>query len=282
MHKIQVVFDDDKIHRILTSFNRITKMTITLFDSDLNPIDDAGPWQQYCLSIGNNEELLSVCKTCNRQHSAQALTQRETVIYTCHAGIAEAVAPIFVENTLIAYLMIGKFRDEEGIYTSEEKVVEFARRHDLDVDEMLEGYRKLPVFSMSYIDDAITVLEALICNITEKHYIHFHHNELALNIERYIEENLQRKLTVPELCKKFHLNKQSLYYIFKVDFNSTVQNFIIQKRLDKIRSLLVSTQDPINEIAESVGFTDYIYFLKFFKKRTGCTPSEYRTTKGKN
>ena len=41
--------------------------------------------------------------------------------------------------------------------------------------------------------------------------------------------------------------------------------------------LLTSTDLPVSEIADSLGFSNPFYFSSFFKKQTGMTPSAYRT-----
>ena len=46
-------------------------------------------------------------------------------------------------------------------------------------------------------------------------------------------------------------------------------------RIEKAKELLTSTNMTLNEISDSVGFNDYFYFLKTFKKFTGVTPGKY-------
>lgn len=46
-------------------------------------------------------------------------------------------------------------------------------------------------------------------------------------------------------------------------------------RIGKARELLKTTDMSLSEISEAVGFNDYFYFIKKFKKETGVTPGKY-------
>ncbi|MCF2716593.1 AraC family transcriptional regulator [Paenibacillus sp. UKAQ_18] len=46
--------------------------------------------------------------------------------------------------------------------------------------------------------------------------------------------------------------------------------------MNKAKELLAESDDPINLIASSVGFSDALSFSKFFRKELGISPSQYR------
>lgn len=273
---MKIVFDREKLTSLLTAFYELTKITITLFDADLNCITDAGEWQPYCLAIGENPDLLAQCNCCNRENAIKALNQKQTYMYTCHAGIAEAVAPIFFEDTHIGYLMIGKFRDAERMFTSEDKVIGAAEKYGLDKGKMLAAYFDLPVFHKSNIDASIQILKALVGYIVNERFIRFDRNMLALEIERYIEEHLNEKLTAEGLCKRFYTDHHDLCELFKSNFNDTPQAYVGKKRLQRAKQLLATTDKSVREIAEEIGLGDYSYFIQVFKKQTGLSPLRYR------
>lgn len=260
----------------MLDFYNCTNITITLFDNNLNYITDVGDWQPYCMAIGNNPDSLAECERCNRENLQNAHNRHDSIVYTCHAGIVESVTPIFFEDNIIAYLMLGKFRDAEEKYSSAEFINIVAEKYGLDKDIMLDAYNALPVFTESYIDSAISILKVCICFMVNENFIYFDRRMLSMQIEQYIDEHLNEKITVDELCKKFHVARHILYAIFKTDFNDQIQNYILKKRFHKAKNLLVTTQKPIHEIATECGFTDYNYFIQFFKKKTGIPPLQYR------
>ena len=56
----------------------------------------------------------------------------------------------------------------------------------------------------------------------------------------------------------------------------TPMNYIISKRMDNARKLLINTDKKIKDISNEVGYKDIYYFTKVFKKEIGVSPSEYR------
>ena len=57
----------------------------------------------------------------------------------------------------------------------------------------------------------------------------------------------------------------------------SVQNFIVMKKINRAKSLLSTTDLKMDEVAERVGYTDYISFARIFKNHVGITPAQYRS-----
>ena len=273
---MEVTFNVEKIKKVLADFYNCTNITITLFDANLNDVTDQGEWQPYCLEIGNNELLLEKCKLCNKEHALQALNQRGTLIYTCHAGIAEAVSPIFFEDTLVGYLMIGKFRDTDGKYSSLKGVTAAAAQYGLDKETMISAYNELPVLSKSFIDSAVSLLEICLCYICNEEFINIKRNYISTRVEQYIDEHIGEKISVSDICKKFHIQRHLLYAIFDSEFHEGIQQYIITKRIRKAQELLVETDIAVCDISVQLGFSEPGYFIRSFKKKVGETPQQYR------
>ena len=61
----------------------------------------------------------------------------------------------------------------------------------------------------------------------------------------------------------------------------SVHNMICEEfisRMNHARALLAATSLPVSEIASQCGYESNIYFSRHFKKKTGMTPSEYRSS----
>lgn len=273
---MKVHFDIDKLQKVMSDFYTCTKITITLFDRNLNCITDVGTWQPYCLAIGDKKELLDKCSGCNYDNSVKALNQRGMWMYTCHAGVAEVVTPIFQNDTLIAYLMIGKFRDAEEIYSSAQMAIDTAEKYGLDKDKMLEAYYKLPVLDKHCIDSAISLLEILIYYITSEKFFRYDHSIQFASIDKYIEDHICQKITVDDICNSFHIPRHLLYATFDNESGDSIQEYIIKKRIRKAQHLLSSTDMSVSQISIEVGYPEYNYFFRIFKERVGITPIQYR------
>ena len=82
--------------------------------------------------------------------------------------------------------------------------------------------------------------------------------------------------TVSDAAEYVGLTEKYLCKLFKEQLGVTPVGFLQQLRADRAAHLLVSTSLPIAEIAGSIGIPDQTYFSRFFKRRQGCSPSEYR------
>jgi transcriptional regulator GlxA family with amidase domain len=56
--------------------------------------------------------------------------------------------------------------------------------------------------------------------------------------------------------------------------------YLARYRLDRARELLLSTDQSVAEIAAATGFRDPFYLSRVFRRAEGCSPNEYRRSKG--
>ena len=95
---------------------------------------------------------------------------------------------------------------------------------------------------------------------------------------RYIENNLDREITLDELAKTVHFNKSYLIVRFKETWGISPMKYVNYVRIERARELLATTEKSITDIALEVGFSGIHYFSRYFKARVGITPQEYRTS----
>ncbi|MDN5203695.1 AraC family transcriptional regulator [Fulvivirgaceae bacterium BMA10] len=92
----------------------------------------------------------------------------------------------------------------------------------------------------------------------------------------YINENLEKALTVDMLASKSHLNTDYYSRAFKDLFGIRPVNYIQAKRIERAQLLLATTTNTIPEIASKIGLLNLSYFSRLFKKHTGKSPGEFR------
>ena len=79
-----------------------------------------------------------------------------------------------------------------------------------------------------------------------------------------------------ELAAACGMSSSGFAHRFKETVGVAPREYLLQQRLSAARTLLENTALPIGEVAEAAGFEDALYFSKFFKSRTGMSPSVYR------
>jgi YesN/AraC family two-component response regulator len=68
--------------------------------------------------------------------------------------------------------------------------------------------------------------------------------------------------------------------LFKEVTGKSITEFISTIRIERAKELLTSTNNPIRDIGESVGYADQNYFSRCFKRIEGCSPMKYRKNEG--
>ena len=92
----------------------------------------------------------------------------------------------------------------------------------------------------------------------------------------YILENAEQDLTVTDVAHHLGISRRLLDVRFRQFDNQTVNQTIVEARLDFIRRKLGETHLSIGKLARSCHFHDLSYLATIFRRRFGCSMSEYR------
>ena len=91
-----------------------------------------------------------------------------------------------------------------------------------------------------------------------------------------IREHYTEDISLTALAAKYNLSTGRLSTLIKERLSVTFSDYIVSLRMKKARELLRDDSKSIEQIAEMVGYNDYFYFTKVFKKYQGISPSKYR------
>jgi len=101
-------------------------------------------------------------------------------------------------------------------------------------------------------------------------------NHAIHSMREYMERHYDEDISLSSLSERFHFSPQYIAKKFKEFYNTTVITYLTELRIEKARSLLLHTDLPVLEIANTLGYSDENYFGKVFKKMTGLSPLQYR------
>lgn len=107
-------------------------------------------------------------------------------------------------------------------------------------------------------------------------------NDVVGTVKRYVREHIQEDIYIADIAKQVFLNEQYLMRTFKKTTGISILEFITGERLWLAKELLVNTNYPINRVADMVGYGNYSYFTKIFKRNVGMTPQAYRQSNEQN
>ena len=146
----------------------------------------------------------------------------------------------------------------------------------INYDDLLKLYNELKPYDAEKIKSASNVLKTSANYLWLSDYIEIGYNTLASQISDYINNNLAQTLSIQKICDAIGISKNKLYDVSNKHFNMPIGEYIANCRISESKKLLTSTYLSVREVSEKVGFLDYNYFIRLFKKHVGTTPLKYR------
>ena len=272
--------DLDKINDLLESLFILTDMTVGLFDDNFDfvesyPLYSKKSW--FCAHIDHYPEFKKLCHKCNIEHFKIAQKTKKPIIYECHAGLLDMIFPLVQNNIVVGYITMGQVSNNSDMDYIKKHLRSYFSTVAPLTNDLINASNQVIYKSTRQINAATKLLELSINYILKNRLITPSARQLFDDLTSYIENNIETDLSINEICKELNVSRTYLYTEMKKFIPQGIANYIKQKRMEKSKQLLVETELSINSISEVVGFNDYNYFLKSFKKAYGITPKQYRT-----
>ena len=270
-------FNTEQLEQLMRSFYLISGIRFVLYDSEFKeimsfPKNDC----EFCSLMKSNRNTRRKCAYADKRSFNKCRESGRLYIYKCHAGLVEAVMPLYENEKNIGYLMLGQISDNKNNNTLIEKITYWQEKYGFDTAKLNTSIQSITYKSTEEIYAAAKIMEACTCYIAFKELIEPEESRIFKAAKAYIDKNLSADLDIADICKELSLGRTKLYDIFKREANTGVSEYINRRRLHKAKSLLKTTDMSIPEIASAVGFNDYNYFSRVYKKRYGKAPKFYR------
>ncbi len=92
----------------------------------------------------------------------------------------------------------------------------------------------------------------------------------------YINSNIEKNITIDEICSAIHMSKYHFCRQFKKVTDTTVMKYIVKTRIVMAKNMLLNENLSITEISNRCGFSSVSYFSRVFKEETGVCPLNYK------
>ncbi|MDI9256953.1 helix-turn-helix domain-containing protein [Flavobacterium sedimenticola] len=127
----------------------------------------------------------------------------------------------------------------------------------------------------------LNLLDCIHIEISRKYLAEVTHTAHSYNYKiQQLEQLLEQYYTTEKLpsfyAEKMNITLKHLNRISKTILNQTVTELIANRVVLEAKRLLTDASKTINQVADNLGFENYSYFTRLFKKQTGMTPSEFR------
>ena len=92
----------------------------------------------------------------------------------------------------------------------------------------------------------------------------------------YIASHYTEPLRVGDVSRRLGLNADYFAAMFHKTVGESFNSYLMRVRVEQSKHLMLSTSDPLTDIAVATGFTDQSYYCRVFKKYVGLSPRQYR------
>lgn len=267
----------DKLYDLIVSFYNLTGIKVAVYDNEFQEILAYPKCDSpFCQMIHNNSHSSDECAKSMKKLCAKCAAKQEIIIEKCHAGLTEVIAPLTDGLCVIGYIMFGQITNQENKEELLKTLGERCLKYNLSTSQLYEAAKHIRYYSDKQLSDASKILNALSIYIVFEKLAYPGELSVVHEIMKYIKGNLEKDLTVSELCKRFYLSKSELYKITKPYMPNGVAAFIKKERMSMAADLLCHTSKPAWEIAQETGFSDVNYFLRRFKKEKGISAAKYK------
>jgi len=174
-----------------------------------------------------------------------------------HLGMGEVV---YLWNQVVSVLL--------GTFYEELQDMELDFLNYSELKERFENFDSLG----SFLHDIFIYIKGRDNQLINEGDIHTYFTQMV----KYIDNNYKNKLHLKDLSVKFYINQVYCCQLFKKNLGKTFSEYVTDLRIKKACELLKNTELTIDEIATKVGYMDYYYFNKVFKKQCGITPMKFR------
>lgn len=138
-----------------------------------------------------------------------------------------------------------------------------------------KSFRELKIVNI--INDIyITLARRYTADVDIANYSHPNYLKILEQFEQHIERYYDKQKLPKYYADKLNITTKHLNRIAKETVNKTTNQLISERVILEAKRLIVHSNSSLFSIAETLGFTEYAYFSRYFKTNTAMTPLEFR------
>lgn len=101
--------------------------------------------------------------------------------------------------------------------------------------------------------------------------------QLITLAKQYVDEHMEHKITLQDVAKELYVTAAYFSIFFKKETGQNFIDYVTGVKIQKAQRMLQFSDFLVKDVAHYVGYDDYSYFCKLFRKYTGKTPLDYRS-----
>jgi len=165
-------------------------------------------------------------------------------------------------------MVVSQIFEEAKITTDNIKLGKVVTSDEVSPYELKQLNNNLKSMGFEIIDDSKSRLIEAIKNITID-YVYYHSEENSMNFSDYLTGKLN--LVYPYLSS-----------LFSSVEGTTIEKYMINLKIERVKELLVYDEKTLSEIAHEMGYSSVAHLSGQFKKITGFTPTYFKNLRDQN
>lgn len=170
-----------------------------------------------------------------------------------------------VENLLKEF---GIWEDRIFNITDDSKLISCIQHTVSEMIEKKAGYKEMAIAYSVQAFASVARNKTVLPHKSKENAI----EQTIIRIRREYTENTSNA----DYAAEANMSLAHFLRLFKEKTGTTPLNFKLNLRIEAAKDMLINTNFKVNDIAQSVGFNDSLYFCKYFHRIVGDTPSDFR------
>lgn len=249
----------------------------------------------FCNVAKSTDKGLEFCYKCKNLSMKKADKIKDVYIGQCYLGITEIIKPIYYNNNLLCLIYISNLLLKDNLDNIKRNLIKRCKYTNVDENLLVNKLADCQIIDTNNLSDyfdIVDIIQHIILHsdipyntFTFKVFTifpveHIKKHILIEDIEQYITANYKIEISLKDLSKLYFIDEQYLCKLFKKETGIGFVGYINNTRIANAKRLLSNSSSNISSIAFEVGYNNVSHFNKIFRKLTGCTPREYRTSLG--
>ena len=252
---------------------------------DLSRLEDelADRVNPACARLGLGGQSCTVCQLFNQELAIAA--QRFPQTRECPAGLCETIVPVRNGGRVIALLQIGQARLRAPTREDAERVLQMTwpAAGGIASEQVLEALWRVPAMSAAHHASVVQLLEIFSRQLAEWFVQHAPvarpREPLAvLRAREWIETHYHEQISLADMAEVTEMSTWHFCRSFHVCTGTPFHAFLARTRVTQAMRLLADPQNVIGEVASAVGFCSISQFNRTFRKLTGQSAGEFRSS----
>lgn len=207
-------------------------------------------------------ELFRKVKQGNLKDSNKILDELMVYIYVSEGRNIESIKNRCIE----LYSLISRAALEGGAQTQEIFAFNNLLQKDLNNLRTIDSISKWMLDALSYYVESIITIS---CS----------ENEMVIKKAiKYMNGSFKEFIKLEDVANLVHLNPSYFSTLFKKETGMKFVDYLLELKIEESKHMLINTDESILDIAMASGFNSQSYFTRAFKKNTGMTPKQFKSS----